>query len=168
MIGNAVRERYFREGLIRALAIGGFFIILGLAFALTTGISQATNNFFSDVTTKAHHFGTSTAYLPAPAHTADHRVFYDGLINFFVGVGILEIVILTLRLALHSRVRRIAQTVGDLVFWLGTAFVGYFFLLAGTLTGWWQFWSAIIILIGLSLIARSLVFLIGKNVHAPQ
>ena len=169
MIGNAIRDRYLHEGLITALAVGGFLIILGSVFALTPGIYQATNNFFSDITTTTYHLGnTSTLTLPAPAHPTDHRDFYSAVINFLLGVGILQIVILALRLALHSRVRRLGQTVGDLVFWLGAAFVANIFLLAGTLNGWFQFWSAIIMLIGISLIARFLVYLAGRSRRPPE
>jgi hypothetical protein len=168
---GAAKDRYLHEGLITALAVGGFLIILGAAFALTPGIYQATNNFFSDLTLVNYHSGSAgTANLLAPAHPADHTAFYDAVVNFFIGIGVLEIIILALRIAFHSRVRRIAQTVGDLVFWLGAAFVGYIFLLAGTLTGWWQFWSSIIILIGASLIARFFVYLTARSqrkVHEP-
>ncbi len=164
MIGNAIRDRDLHEGLITALAVGGFLIILGSVFALTPGIYQGTNNFFSDITTTTYHLGsTSNLTLPAPAHPADHMAFYSAVINFLLGVGLLQIVILALRLALHSRVRRIGQNVGDLVFWLGAAFVANIFLLAGTLNGWFQFWSAIIMLIGLSLIVRFLVYLAGRS-----
>ncbi len=168
MIGNAVRDRYFHEGLITALAIGGFLIILGSVFALTPGIYLATNNFFSDITTTTYHLGgASVITMPAPAHPADHGDFFSAIINFFLGVGILQIIILALRLALHSRIRRLGQTVGDLVFWIGAAFVSNIFLLAGTLNGWFQFWSTIIMLIGLSLIARFLIYLAGRN-QRPQ
>jgi hypothetical protein len=37
------------------------------------------------------------------------------------------------------------------------------FLLTGTLTGWFQFWSALIVLIGVSLIARFLVYLLSRH-----
>ncbi len=94
--------------------------------------------------------------------------FYSAVINFLLGVGILEIIILALRLVLHSVVRRIGQTVGDLVFWLGAAFVANIFLLAGTLNGWFQFWSAIIVLIGLSLIARFLIYFAGRNLRQTE
>jgi hypothetical protein len=170
LIGYAVRDRFLHEGLITALAVGGFFIILGLVFVLTPGIYQATTNFSNDLTTTAYDFGSSTAHLPAPAHPADHMVFYSAVITFFFAVGILEIIILALRLAVHSPVRRIAQTVGDSVFWLGAAFAGYILLLSGTLMGWWQFWSVIIMLIGLSLIARFFVYFAAKShrtTHKP-
>ncbi len=168
MIGNAV-SRYLHEGLITALAIGGFLIILGSVFALTPGIYQASTSFFSDITVTTYPLGgTSTLTLPAPAHPAEHMAFYSALINFFLGVGILEIIILALRLVLHSGIRRIGQTVGDLIFWLGAAFVANIFLLAGTFNGWFQFWSALIVLVGLSLIARFLIYFAGRKLRPTE
>ena len=165
MIHRAVRERSMHEGLITALAVGGFFIILGLIFTLTPNITERTNIFWSDLTTVTYPLGSpgSTISLVAPAHPSEHLAFYTAVMNFLVGVGVLQIVVLALRLAMHSRVRRIAQSVGDLIFWLGAAFIANIFLLAGTLSGWFQFWSSLIILIGLSLIARFLVHLVGRS-----
>jgi hypothetical protein len=164
MIRNAARERFFHEGLITALAIGGFFIILGLTAALTPGIADKTNAFFNDLTNVTRSIGaSSTINLPAPAHPAEHLEFYTAVMNFLLGVGILQIVILALRLAVHSSLRRIAETVGSLIFWLGAAAVANVFLLAGTLTGWFQFWSALIVLIGVSLIARFFVYLTRRH-----
>jgi hypothetical protein len=165
MMGNAVYERSLHEGLITALSIGGFFIILGLVFAVTPGISQQTNNFFSDLTTVTFPFGNpgSTASLLAPAHPADHQGFYTAVMNFLIGVGVLQIIILVLRLAMHSPIRRTAQSVGDLIFWLGAAVVANVFLLTGTQSGWFQFWSSLIVIIGVSLIARFFVYLAKRH-----
>lgn len=165
MMGNAVYERSLHEGLITALSIGGFLIILGLVFAVTPGISQQTNNFFSDLTTVTFPFGNpgSTVSLLAPAHPADHQGFYAAVMNFLIGVGVLQIVILVLRLAMHSRIRRIAQSVGDLIFWLGAAVVANVFLLTGTQSGWFQFWSSLIVIIGVSLVARFFVYLAKRH-----
>lgn len=165
MMGNTERQRSFHEGLITALSIGGFFIIMGILFGLTPAISQNTNKFFSDLTTVTFPFGSpgSTVSLLAPAHPADHRGFYSAVMNFIIGVGVLQIVILALRLAVHSRIRRIAQSVGDLIFWLGAVVMANVFLLAGTQSGWFQFWSSLIVLIGLSLIARFFVYLSKRH-----
>ena len=163
MIGSA-RKRSPHEGLITALAIGGFFIILGSVFALTPGVSQETNAFFSDLTTVTYPLGSSsTVHLPAPANPAEHIGFYTAVVNFLLGVGILQIVILALRLWVKSPIRRIAETVGNLVFWLGAAVMANIFLLAGTLNGWFQFWSTLIILVGASLIARFFVHFAQKS-----
>ena len=167
MIRSATRNRSPHEALITALAIGGFFIILSSVFALTPGISQKTNMFFSDLTTVTFPFGGpgSTMSLLAPANPAAHIGFYTAVVNFLLGVGILQIVILALRLYVKSPIRRIAETVGNLVFWLGAAIVANVFLLTGTLSGWFQFWSALIVLIGASLIARFFVYLARKGIN---
>ena len=165
MIGDAVRNRSPHEGLITALAIGGFFIILGSVFAFTPGIVNNTNAFFSDLTTVTFPFGSpgSTVSLVGPAHPADHQSFYTAVMNFLISMGVLQIVILALRLVVHSRIRRIAQSVGDLIFWLGAALVANVFLLAGTQNGWFQFWSLLIVIVGASLIARFFVYLAKRN-----
>ncbi len=152
----------FSEGLITALAVGGFLIMLGLV-ALTPGIAQNTHTFISDQTTVTSYFGSSTVNLPAPAHPAEHLAFYSVVINFLLGIGILQIVILGLRLLAKSPIRRISQSVGDLIFWLGAAVVANVFLLTGTLNGWFQFWSALIIIIGVSVIARFFVYFAKRH-----
>jgi hypothetical protein len=165
LIGNSTRQRSLHEGLIAALSIGGFFIILGLVFGLTPDVSQNTNSFFSDLTTVTFPFGSpgSTMSLFAPAHPANHQGFYSAVMNFLIGVGVLQIVILSLRLTVQSRIRRIAQSVGDLIFWLGAAVMANVFLMAGTQSGWFQFWSSLIVLIGVSLVARFFVYLVKRN-----
>ncbi len=165
MMGNAVKQTSLYEGLITALSIGGFFIILGLVFGFTPTISQNINTFFSDLTTVTFPFGSigSTASLLAPAHPGNHQSFYLAVMNFLIGVGVLQIVILALRLAVHSQIRRLAQSVGDLIFWIGAAVMANVFLLTGTQSGWFQFWSSLIVLIGVSLIARFFVFLAKRH-----
>jgi hypothetical protein len=164
MSQNQNRNNFLHEGLITALAVGGFFIILGSVFTLTPGIADKTTAFFNDLTTVTRNFGTlSTINFPAPSHPAEHIAFYTAVMNFLLGIGILQVVILVLRLAVHSRIRRIAETVGNLIFWLGAAVMANVFLLEGTLGSWFQFWSALIVLIGVSLIARLFVHLLGRH-----
>lgn len=157
------RNRHIYEGLITALAVGGFFIILGFVIVSTPNIIDGTFDFFSDITMR--QIGGNNIFLPAPTHPAQHITVFTAFMNLFLGVGILQIVILALRLAFRSPLKRISETVGNLVFWLGGAVVGNIFLLTGTLNGWFQFWSALIILVGASLIAR---FFIHLAVRARQ
>jgi hypothetical protein len=147
------------EGIVTALAVGGFFIILGLAIALTPGITDKANSFFNDLQNTAYPVGNtaSTINLPAPAHPASHDSFYTAVMSFALGIGVLQIVILALRIVIHSPMRRIAETVGNMIFWLGAALLVSILLIGGTLSGWFQFWSALIILVGVSLIARFLI-----------
>jgi hypothetical protein len=163
---NPIKNRYLYEGLITALAVGGVFIILGAVIAFTPEIVQKTNAFFSDLTTVNYPLGSSTLNLPAPATPAAHIGFFTAVMNFILGVGILQIAILALRLGFRSPIRRIGETVGNLVFWLGGAVMANVFLLAGTVTGWFQFWASLIVLMGASLIARFLVYLTKRqNFH---
>jgi hypothetical protein len=145
------------EALITALAVGGVFIILGLVVALTPNILNEANAFTKDITNVFYPFGSGTASLFAPAHPAAHAGLFTAVMYFFLGVGILQIIILPLRIWVKSPTRRIAETVGNLIFWLGGAAVVNVFLLAGTLTGWFQFWIGLVFLVGLSLIARFIV-----------
>ncbi len=145
------------EGLITALAVGGFLIILGIVFGLTPGIPQKTIDFFSDFTSKSFPFAAGTVVLPVPAHPAAHMDFYGAVLNFMIGIAVLQVAILALRLWAHSRLGRIAETVGNLVFWAGGAIVANAYLLSGTLTGWFTFWASLIIIVGVSLIVRGII-----------
>jgi hypothetical protein len=152
---------FFSESLITALSVGGFFIILGLVFALTPGTWHAADTFFRDlkivnVSTDSH---IANLNVPAPANPAMHADFYSAVFNFCVGIGILQIAVLAVRVIFRSSVRRISNSVGDLIFWFGVAFSVNAFLLASTLKGFWQFWAALLIIIGISLIVRGIIYL---------
>lgn len=145
------------EGLITAVAVGGFLIILGAVFGLTPGIPQKTVDFFSDFIGQFYPLGDGTLVLPAPAHPAAHIEFFTAIVYFMVGIGVLQVAILGLRLFAHSPMRRIAETVGNMIFWFFGAAAAYVFLLSGTLSGWFQFWAALIIIIGISLVVRGII-----------
>ena len=164
MIRSAVRNRSLYESLITALAAGGFFIILGSIFAFTPGLLQRTNAFFTDLTTIPYSFGGpgSTISLLAPGAPGDHIVFFTAVMNFLLAIGVLQIVILALRLWAKSSIKRMAETVGNLIFWLGAAVMANIFLLSGTTNGWYKFWATLIILIGASLIAQFFVYFAQK------
>jgi hypothetical protein len=119
MISGATRQRSLSESLITAFAVAGVFIILGFVIALTPNISQITKAFFNDLTTVTYHSGSSgTVNLLAPAHPAQHIAFYKAIMEFFLAVGILQIIFLAVRLGIRSPVKRITETIGNLVFWL--------------------------------------------------
>jgi uncharacterized membrane protein YfcA len=162
MSRNVSKDRFAYEGLITALAVGGVFIVLGLVIAFTPDIVAKSNAFFGDLTNVAYPLESSTVNLPAPATPSEHIGFFTAVMNFILGVGLLQIVILALRLRVHSH-KRVAETVGNLVFWLGAAIAAYVFLLAGTRTGWFQFWSTLVILVGVSLIARFSVHIVQTS-----
>jgi len=151
-------EKSLNEGLITALAWGGFLIIVGVVFGLTPGIGSAIGEFFSDLTgvTYPGVHGT-TIMLPAPANPASHQTVYQAVFSFMLAIGVLQIVILAARLLVRSPVKRIAETVGNLIWWVGGAVAAYVYLMAGTVSGWFTFWPILIILAGVSLIVQGVI-----------
>jgi hypothetical protein len=157
MTQKPYRANPWIEGLITAVAVGGFLIILAIAFGLTPGVPGKIIDFFNDLTGQTYPLGNGQLVLPAPGNPAGHFEVYSAVFNFMLGIGILQIVILAMRLYAHSLPRKIAETVGNMIFWLGGAVMATMFLIPGTLSGWFAFWPALIIFIGLSLIARAFV-----------
>lgn len=152
------------ESIITAVAIGGFFILVGAVFVTNPDLWENVTAFFQDITTRTWPFGGegSTIALPAPANPAAHAVVYNALLQFDICMGVLQIVILALRVAWHSRTGKISETVGNMVFWIGAALLVNVFLLPGTLAGWWQYWAALIVVVGVSVIARGIVYLVKR------
>jgi hypothetical protein len=159
------RENRYAEGIITAIAFGGFLVIIGVLFALTPNLWQNITAFFGNLTTAAFPFGgpNSTISLIAPANPAAHKALYTSLLQFDVAFGILQIVILALRIQIRSQIRRIAEAVGNAVFWIGAVFMVNTFLLLGTLTSWFQYWGALIVIVGVSMVARAIVYLSAKS-----
>jgi hypothetical protein len=158
------QEHRHGDGFITALAFGGFLIIVGLIFSLTPDLWQKITEFFNNLTKTSYPFGgpTSTISFPAPANPAAHQALYTALLQFDAAFGVLQVIILGLRIQMHSRTRRIAETLGNAVFWFGAAVLVNIFLLTGTLSGWFEYWAALIVIVGVSLIARAIVHFAKK------
>jgi hypothetical protein len=157
------QNRYIYEGLITALAVGGVFIILGLIVVSTPGIVEKTDALFSDITWLSYPLGSSTVMVPAPANPAAHIELFTAVMSFILAVAILQIIILPVRLVLRSPIRRVAETLGNLIFWVGAAVVAKVLLLDGTVAGWFQFWSWLIVLSGVGLVARFFVLFATRS-----
>jgi hypothetical protein len=113
--------------------------------------------------------------VPVPAAPAAYTAVYSATFQFALGIAILQILILAMRLILGSRIRRTAENAGNLVFWFGAAYM--LNNLAGMestlthnqqLTMWFQFWAVIIIIFGLSLMARAVVLIATRRARRPK
>lgn len=156
------RERGRGDGLLSAFAVGAVFILIAIIFVGTPNIFNDIGKFFGDFTVK--QVPSTTIFLPAPAHPADHAELYGALAQFSIGMSILQILILALRLVLGSSIRRTAETVGNLVFWFGAFyFINTFLNNATTSDRWFMFWAALIVVLGISMIARGLVLFAKKS-----
>ena len=102
--------------------------------------------------------------MPAPLNPAAYTVLYTVAFQFCLGIGILEIAILALRIVMHSPLPRKAETIENIVFWLGTSYLVITYLVNMTIMSeWFVFWAGIILIAGLALVARAFVLLAGRH-----
>ena len=168
---DSKHRRMVGEGLISAVSTGLFFVLVGIIVIINQNLWSKIGEFINSFTI-ARVANTSTN-LPVPSSPAAYTAVYSAAFQFALGIGALQILVLAMRLTIGSRMRRTAQNVGSLVFWFGTAYA--LSILAGMKSTlalsqqrdmWFQFWAAIIILIGLSLIARAAVLLAANRLSA--
>jgi hypothetical protein len=101
--------------------------------------------------------------FPAPQNLAEHSTIYSTAEQFSIVWSIFLIALLAARFLTHSPKRKKADNLGDIVFWLGAAYFIQTMLIDSTrldFSGWFGFWATIIMLIGVSLIARA-IFLVA-------
>ena len=152
-----------KESLFTAVYIGSLFIILALVyyFHLSDNLWDSLVNFFTSLTLAP--VPTTGISLPAPANPADFGNLYVAAFQFSLALGILEIIILALRVFLHSSFTRIAETIENIVFWFGASFLIIAYLVNMTISSeWFVFWAGIILIFGLALLTRAFVILAKK------
>lgn len=146
------------ENVISGVAAGFVLILIGVIYITTPGLLDSIISFFSNITL-ATVPGTGIS-LPAPIAPSAHAVLYGAVFEFVLGVSVMEIIVLALRFAMRSPITRIAETVGNIVFWFGTAYlVNTYLNEAATINKWFVFWAGILVFLGLSLLARGFVLL---------
>jgi hypothetical protein len=153
-----------KEGLVTAVFIGLIFILLAVIYFINLS-NNIWNNFVNFIGSfvLAQVPGTSIS-LPAPLNPIGYTVLYTAAFEFCVGIGILEIAILAIRILMHSPLPRKAETIENLVFWLGTSYLVITYLVNMTIMSeWFVFWAGIILIAGLALVARAFVLLAGRH-----
>jgi hypothetical protein len=152
-----------KESLFTAIYVGALFIILALVYYihLSDNLWDSLVNFFTSLTLAP--VPTTGISLPAPANPANFGNLYVAAFQFSLGVGILEIIILALRVFLYSSVTRIAETIENIVFWFGASYLIIAYLVNMKISSeWFVFWAGIILIFGLALLARAFVILARK------
>ena len=156
------------EGLLSAISVGFFLILIGMLFITTPSLFDKVVTFFSHFQTV--QVGNTGIYVPAPESLRDHIDVYLAAREFSLVWGVFLIAMLGARFIFDSPLRRKAENVGDVVFWLGAVYLIQTFLVQTTqtfpqtidVTKWFEFWAAIIMLIGVSLIARAIFLAAAK------
>jgi hypothetical protein len=151
------------ERIFSAISVGAFFILIGIIYVihLPSSLWDALISFFGNFTLA--QVPTTGIYLPAPISPANHALLYGAIFQFCIGIGILQIIMLLLRYTWQSPIGKTAETMGNLVFWFGTAYLVTAYLNSTTdWSKWFVFWAGMLMILGLSFIARAFV-LLGKK-----
>jgi len=91
--------------------------------------------------------------------SSNHPILYSAAEQFCYLFGFVQVAILGLELARRSSIREKARTFSDIIFWLGAGYV--FGMLSSGALAWIPFLGVLIVLVGISIVARSTVLLIA-------
>jgi hypothetical protein len=159
-------SRRHHEGILSAVSVGFFLILVGALFISTPNLFDNVVKFLSNF--KTTQVGTTNIYIPAPENLGNYIDVYLAARQFSLVWGAFLIIIAGARFILGSHLRRKAENIGDIVFWLGATYLVQTFLVVPTqtflidATKWFEFWATVIVLIGVSLIARAIFLLIAR------
>ena len=153
---NARRQKY-PEWIFAIIGLFFFFTLVGAISTLIPALSSDLQTFILNfhMVTVPNSNGLT---LPAPANPGLYTNIYTAGEIFCIAWGFFSIVSLALRTIAGSAPWRKAETISGMFWWFGASYLISTFLNAGTtMTAWFAFWAAIIMLIGGSLIIRGLV-----------
>jgi len=136
---------------LRAASLGVFLVLAGVFFVVYP-LADEIRAFLGDLRPVPLF---DHVYYPAPS--SPHPFLYQILRNFAIAWSLWLGFVTVFQLATKDRARRVAHTLGDWVFWVGTAYLldmmGF-----GTMA-YGSFLALFVVVAGLSLIARALAFL---------
>jgi len=147
--------RLERRDFLGAVSFGVFLFLVGLIFFITPNLYRAVETFFRDF-----QLVEIAQNIFVPASMSNHPLLYLAVEVFCYLWGLFQIVVLVVRFVLGSSISRKARTLSSIIFWFGA---GWLTAMLATQTfgigsrGWFAFWSAIAILLGLSLILQAIV-----------
>ncbi len=153
---ESYRRKRRLEGVFGAISAGVFLLLIGGVIVATPNLIDAISDFsldFRNVEIAPNFF------LPAPR--LNHLRVYTAVEQFCLAYGFFQVIILVLRLGARSLMEGITRNIQSIVFWLGAGLITSRLLIEPTgLTiseRWFVFWSAIIMLAGLSLVIRGII-----------
>jgi len=153
--GDQVLARRRREDdYAGAISFGAFLILLSVFYLANPSLTSEARAFIRDF--RPVEISQNFWWLQP---SSNHPILYSAAQQFCYSFSIVQIAILGLEIVKRSSIRGKARTFSDVIFWLGA---GYAFrmLSSGTLT-WIPFLGVMIVLIGISIVARSTVLLIA-------
>jgi hypothetical protein len=135
------------------LSFGFFIMLFALFFIIVPDYGKEVENFIGSFKLKEV---ASNVFLPAPE--GSHQVVYQTATNFSIVFGLFQFFILALRLYFRSSVSKMAETISNIVLWLGAAYMLNILRLGEII--WFPFIGGLVVVVGLSIVARSLIRLL--------
>ena len=149
-------SRRRREGVMGALTAGLFFVVIGIIFITTPDLLSNVISFLRNLDIR--RVPNTELYLPAPRNPAEHAAVYSAVQQFSLIWAVLEVAMLGLRVVFRSPLRNMAENASNIIFWFGAVYLIQTFLNdTTTLTMWFTYWAAIVMLAGLTLIVRAII-----------
>jgi hypothetical protein len=150
-------DRYHRED-TGWISFGAFLIIIAVIYLKTPGLLSEAKAFVSDFRL-VELFQNFWWFVPS----SNHPVLYNAAEQFCYAFGLVQILVLGLEFARRSSTHRKAVTFSSIVFWLGAGYI--LSLLSQGVLNWLSFIAGLIILAGVSIVARALVLVFAR--HTP-
>jgi hypothetical protein len=159
---NDIHPKY-QEGLFTAISVGFALLLVGALFIVTPDLFGKIVDFFKD-------FGvvdvpnTDMIFI-APESTNSHSVVYQAAGQFSIALTLFQVVILALRFIIPSSLSKKSESVSSLVYWAGASFLIQAFLIDAarvSITNWFEFWALIIVLAGVSILARAAFMAVSR------
>ena len=149
--GHTGRKTYERDGTDR-ISFGALLIIIAIIYLTTPKILGAINTFFHDFQL-VQIFDDFKWFAPSTTHP----VVYGAAQKFCYLFGVVQIGILALKFAKRALIQAKAETASGIVFWFGLGYILGLLEQAGL--SWASFLAYLIILVGASIIMRSVILL---------
>ena len=138
------------------ISFGAFLIIIAVIYLKTPGLLSDAKAFVTDFRL-VELFQNFRWFVPS----SNHPVLYYAAEQFCYAFGLVQILVLGLDFARRSSTHRKAETFSSIVFWLGAGYI-LSLLSQGVLT-WLSFIAGLVILVGISIVARALVLVFARR-----
>ena len=135
---------------IDVISFGFFIVMVGVIWVITPNFLDEVTSFVKDF-----RFEDVTGNMFFPAPVSNHLVLYTAIMQLCLVVGLLQIIILALRFIFQEALEKKAGTISSMTFFFSVAF--FLNMLASGSIGWFGFIAGLIISVGLTIIASSVV-----------
>ena len=151
--------RRYREGLLSAVSVGFFLILAGAIFITNPDLPGNVVEFFQPQNFEVVRVPNIQVYLPAPKLPNETYVtIYPAVGLFSLLWAFFEIAMLIIRVFAGSPLRKKVDGTSNVAFWLGAYYlIGLLLDETVTTKGWFAFWAAIIVLMGVTLLIRAAI-----------